>query len=96
MRGLWELPWVTVEPEEEPAERLGAVLRKRYGVETGPLRRAAGVRHAILNRDLRAEAYRGTVRWGPRRGAGARWFPPEEMTELPLSSLVRKLLDATS
>ena len=95
VRGMWQPPAAETEEGEGAEAALRRALR-RLGVAAGPLRRAGEVRHAILNRDLRVEAWRGAPRSvrsaGAPRGTQIGWFAPEEAERLPLSSLARKLL----
>ncbi|HEX4964881.1 MAG TPA: A/G-specific adenine glycosylase [Thermoanaerobaculia bacterium] len=99
LAGIWELPWVTAEidgvPEPGDPE---AALAARYGGRwtLGP--RAAGVRHGITYRDLEVDVHRAELAWGGevREGSAAGWFGAAERSELPLSSLVGKVLAALS
>jgi A/G-specific adenine glycosylase len=99
LAGTWELPWVTVEVDGVPAaEAPAAALTARYGGRwtLGP--RAAGVRHGITYRDLEVDVHRAALAWGGevREGWAAEWFDAAGRSELPLSSLVGKVLAALS
>ncbi|HEX3555715.1 MAG TPA: A/G-specific adenine glycosylase [Thermoanaerobaculia bacterium] len=99
LAGTWELPWVTVEVDGVPAvEAPEAALASRYGGRwtLGP--RAAGVRHGITYRDLEVDVHRATLAWGGevREGWAADWFDAAGRSDLPLSSLVGKVLAALS
>src|SRR5436305_2815152 len=99
LAGNWDLTCATVEidgvpPEESPE----AALASRYGGRwtLGP--RAAGVRHGITYRDLEVDVHRAALAGGGevREGSAAGWFDAAGRSELPLSSLVGKVLAALS
>jgi A/G-specific adenine glycosylase len=85
LAGIWELPWTNLEPAPE------AGLAERYGGRWSLGPRVGGVRHSITYRDLELEVHRAEVvkpqgTWG--------WFGERERAEMPLSSLVKKVLKA--
>jgi A/G-specific adenine glycosylase len=85
LAGTWELPWTSL----EPAPQKGLAERYGGGWSLGP--RVGGVRHSITYRDLEVEVHRAEVvapegTWG--------WFGERERAEMPLSSLVTKVLRA--
>jgi A/G-specific adenine glycosylase len=85
LAGIWELPWTNLEPAPEQG------LAQRYGGRWSLGPRVGGVRHSITYRDLELEVHRAEVvtpegTWG--------WFGEGERAEMPLSSLVRKVLKA--
>lgn len=93
LAGTWELPWV--EKGEGDAE---AALAARYGGrwELGP--KIADVRHGITYRDLEVAVHRAELAWSGvvREGPEAGWFDERGRSGLALSSLVGKVLRATS
>ena len=88
---MWELPQTSL--ESRGRQDLVRELRERHGldVEMGAL--ASRARHAITYRRIRVEGYRahlgGPVPSDPDRFL---WATPEEILELPVSSMTRKLL----
>ena len=87
LAGTWELPWTRlsdVRPEEGLAERYGGSWA------LGP--RLGGVRHSITYRDLELEIRQADLVDPPREEGKWGWFGERERTELPLSSLVGKVL----
>lgn len=97
LAGTWELPWVTVErnglPGDGPPE---TALASRYGGCWTLGERTARVRHGITYRDLAIDVHRAELAWGGevREGTAAGWFDEAGRAELPLSSLVGKVLRA--
>jgi adenine-specific DNA glycosylase len=86
----WELPWVRREPSPE---RMAEELAARGGAWR--LGEAIGsARHTITHRALRVELRLGEVefREAVSEGIEARWVAPEEVSRLPRSSLVDKLV----
>lgn len=83
LAGIWELPWTNLEPapEEGLAERYGG----RWSI--GP--KVGGVRHSITFRDLELDVHRAEA-VAPEGTLG--WFGEQERAEMPLSSLVKKVL----
>jgi A/G-specific adenine glycosylase len=104
LAGTWELPWFEPAGGDDPAadpaaaERaLGATYGGRWRL--GP--RVGRVAHGITFRAFEIEVYRGDVAGGeevaePARGAAAGWFDAGARRELPLSSLVEKVLRAVA
>jgi A/G-specific adenine glycosylase len=100
LAGTWELPWMTRERngQPEPGEPEPA-LAERYGGRwtVGP--RIAGVRHGITYRDLEIDVHRAELAWGGEvregpEGMTAGFFDEAARANLPLSSLVGKVLGA--
>jgi A/G-specific adenine glycosylase len=97
LAGTWELPWMTRErngvPEPGDPE---SVLAETYGGRwtVGP--RVGGVRHGITYRDLEVDVHRAELAWGGevREGVAAGFFDEAGRANLPLSSLVGKVLAA--
>lgn len=92
LAGTWELPWT--ERCEEAA--LEAALAGRYGGRwtVGPPR--VRLRHSVTYRSFEIEVREGKLLAGAVAADSpeAGWFGREELDELPLSSLVRKVLAA--
>jgi A/G-specific adenine glycosylase len=97
--GLWELPGGEVADKTDPANVLRDLLRENLGLEATIGERLGGVAQPLTHRDLSVTAYRATpVGRAALSPAGlyteARFFEPEEMETLGLSSVTRKLLQA--
>lgn len=99
LAGTWELPWMTRERDgvPEPGDP-ESVLAERYGGRwtVGP--RVGGARHGITYRDLEVDVHRAELAWGGevREGMAAGFFDEAGRANLPLSSLVGKVLAAIS
>ncbi len=99
LAGTWELPWVTLERGGTPSgEAPEAGLAARYGGRWAVGPRVAQVRHGITYRHIEVDVHRAELSWGgearqPRAGA-AGWFGERQRADLPLSSLVGKVLGA--
>lgn len=89
MPGLWELP--NVERALKSAEE---ALGARYGGTWSLGEPLAKVRHAVTHRALEIEIRRGEYHGGEdvEEGPEAGWFDADARSELPLSSLVEKIL----
>ncbi len=92
--GTWELPSVEVPAGADPRAALADHLSGRLGGAWAVGEARGAVRHAILDRRIRLEAFDAT---GPRAAAGsgdARHVAPADLAALPTSSLVAKTLRA--
>ena len=88
---MWELPQTSLEGSGR--EGLVAELRERHGLDVDPGPLVAQARHAITFRRIRVEAYGGTLRRQPPRDPDRfRWAGPDDLAQLPMSSLSRKVL----
>lgn len=87
LAGIWELPWTYLEPAPEEG------LAERYGGRWSLGPRVGGVRHSITFRDLELEVHRAELAAPAPEGVWG-WFGEAERAEMPLSSLVRKVLRA--
>jgi A/G-specific adenine glycosylase len=90
LAGIWEVPWISASTAGEAEAR----LEKQYGGKWSLAASLARVRHTITFRKITTEVWKGDraqdqdVAEGPEAG----WFTPEEIEELPTSSLVVKIL----
>src|SRR5262245_53410246 len=88
---LWEVPQTSL--ESQGLRDLPRELRERHGLEVVPADLAVRVRHAITFRRIRVEAYRARLLRAPRRDPERlRWATPQEIADLPVSSLTRKIV----
>jgi len=89
---MWELPQTSLEAR---GRDLAGQVRERHGLELEPGRLVARARHAITYRRIRVEGYRARL-LAPAPSDPDRflWATPEEILELPVSSMTRKLLAA--
>lgn len=90
LAGTWELPWTRLDPASAAKPQDG--LAERYGGHwvLGP--RLGGVRHAITYRDLALEIHQADLVSAPREEGTWGWFGERERSDLPVSSLVGKVL----
>jgi A/G-specific adenine glycosylase len=101
LAGTWELPWIELADGRYGAEpdrdRVARALGERYGGrwEVGPA--LAEVHHGITFRAISAIVCRSRISSGDEvaEGPPAGWFSAAERADLPLSSLVGKVLRAT-
>lgn len=93
LAGTWELPWVTLEVDgvSQSGDPEGA-LASRYGGRWSLGERTGGVKHGITYRDLEVDVHRATLAWEESPAVSAGWFDEEGRANLPLSSLVGKVL----
>lgn len=99
LAGTWELPWVTLEVDGVPQSGSPeAALASRYGGRWTLGERIGRVKHGITYRDLEVEVHRAGLAWGGevREGMAAGWFDEAGRANLPLSSLVGKVLGAVA
>ncbi|HYN21056.1 MAG TPA: A/G-specific adenine glycosylase [Thermoanaerobaculia bacterium] len=90
LAGTWELPWTRL--ETEPSAGLQEGLAERYGGRWALGPRLGGVRHTITYRDLEVEIHQADLIAPPREQGTWGWFGEGERSNLPLSSLVEKVL----
>jgi A/G-specific adenine glycosylase len=97
MRGLWELPMGTCRGGEAPRDAVAREARERYGVELEPGEELGRVKHSILNERITVHVFSSKLeRFLASRLRPRRWVDREEISRLPLSSMIRKILDAGS
>jgi A/G-specific adenine glycosylase len=95
MGRMWEIPQTSLESRGQPD--LVGELRERYGLEVRPGALLARARHAITYRRIRLEAYRAALRRQPPPDSDRfLWAAPDELSELPISSLTRKVFRGLS
>jgi A/G-specific adenine glycosylase len=95
MRGFWELPGGECGENEEPRAALVREARERYGLRLEAGDQVARVRHTIMNRRITLHAFEARLRGELTRDDKTRvWLEPENLTELPVSSMTLKVLRA--
>ena len=91
MGGMWEVPQTSLESRGLPD--LAREVEERHGLQVVPGELRARTRHAITFRRIRVEAYGARLLDPPPGDAGRyRWASPDEIPELPMSSMTRKIL----
>jgi A/G-specific adenine glycosylase len=94
--GMWEVPCV----EGASSEALKSALEARSGLRLEPGKPLASVRHLFSHRSLTLRIERFALAQGSSAelrsapGDELRWCSPAELAELPLSALMRKVLQA--
>ncbi|HEV2852421.1 MAG TPA: A/G-specific adenine glycosylase [Thermoanaerobaculia bacterium] len=102
LAGTWELPWVTLEVDGVArTDSPEAALASRYGGRWTVGERVGRARHGITYRDLEIDVHRAELAWGGEVREGnpaitAGWFDEAGRANLPLSSLVGKVLEAVA
>jgi A/G-specific adenine glycosylase len=87
LRGLWEFPAIDADAREE-AERAAARLLARLGASGGSLELRGKIVHMVVHRRIETALF--SVRVGSALSGGlraTRWFRPDELRQVPLSSL---------
>jgi A/G-specific adenine glycosylase len=95
LAGTWEVPWVEAGGGTAAGRRAAAaLLAARYGGRWRLSPEVARVRHSITFRALEVAVHRAKVEAGREvaEGTEAGWFDAAGRRELPLSSLVGKVL----
>jgi A/G-specific adenine glycosylase len=87
LRGLWEFPAIDADARER-AEGAAGRLLARLGVGGGPLESSGKIVHMVVRRRIETTVFHVRVRSCVARDrASARWFRPDELPNVPLSSL---------
>ena len=100
LAGRWHLPTVELARGDESPGEVARLLQVEFGGAWDCDDDDVAVRHAVTYRDFLVRV--ALARWRPDRGAAARsagsdrgdldWFAPEEIEDLPTSSLLGKSL----
>ncbi len=90
LAGMWELPWT----ESEESRMREAQLEERYGGHWSLGESIGQVSHAITHRQFRVQIFVAQIATDDEltEGQEAGWFTPRDLDNLPVSSLVRKVL----
>jgi adenine-specific DNA glycosylase len=97
LKDLWEPPLGQCAPGEDPRGAIVREARASYGIELRAEDELLKVKHTIMNRRITLHAYSAVLESRPSRGLESeyRWVSRDRVSELPLSSMVRKLIDRT-
>jgi A/G-specific adenine glycosylase len=90
LEGLWEVPLAQCQKGEGPRDALVRDSRATYGIALEIGEEIARVKHSIMNRRILVHAFDAEV---AETAGDARWVRREEIGKLPMSSLVRKVLE---
>ena len=98
LAGLWEPPSVAMEEGDHPLEGLGVThaLLQRFGLETTHAVPLQHVQHTFTHFHLRVHPFICFWEQGQPRLEGCqayRWLALEKVSELPMATLDRKILD---
>jgi A/G-specific adenine glycosylase len=96
LKDLWELPLSECAEGEGPREAMAREARGIYGIDLELGREVARVKHSIMNRRITLHAFAGRVERRPRRSVETdyRWVARREISELAVSSMIRKVLES--
>jgi len=95
LRGRWDLPAAALDGSLDAARQLARVVGQRHGVELVPGLLATTVRHGIMNRRLRLDAFTARLRRGRiAANPDLRWTTEADLDEVPVSGATRKILRA--
>jgi 8-oxo-dGTP diphosphatase len=88
---MWELPQTSLEPRD--SVDLAREVEERYGLRIEPGALAVRARHAITHRRIKLEGYHSKLTSpAPTDPERFRWVTVGEVTDLPVSSMTKKLL----
>ncbi len=92
MKNMWEFPEAECRDGEDPRAALAREAREKYGLDLTPGRELAKVKHSIMNRRIDLRAYAAKLESRPPRIGKRKWVSPEELLNLPTSSMIHKVL----
>jgi A/G-specific adenine glycosylase len=97
LKDLWELPLGECGRGESPQEALVREARETYGICLDVGAELARVKHSIMNRRITLHAFGAALEARPKEGVETdfRWVRRDRVPELPISSMVRKVLEKT-
>jgi A/G-specific adenine glycosylase len=95
LKDLWELPLGECRNGEVPREALAREARATYGLALEVGEEVARVKHSIMNRRIMLHAFAAELTTSPKPAleGECRWVDRQEVSELAVSSMVRKVLD---
>ncbi len=94
LKDLWELPLGECRTGEGPRDALAREARGTYGISLEVGDEVARVRHSIMNRRITLHAFEAELAASPTAAPEAeyRWVGRDGISELAMSSMVRKVL----
>jgi 8-oxo-dGTP pyrophosphatase MutT (NUDIX family) len=92
MKNMWEFPEAECGDGEDPRAALAREAQEKYGLDLTPGRELAKVKHSIMNRRIVLRAYAAKLERRPPRIGKRKWVSPEELLNLPTSSMIHKVL----
>ena len=93
MKDLWEFPSGECLDGEGPRAAVAREARERYGLDVEPGSELTRVKHSIMNRRIDLHAFEVDLRARPSEEHGTfAWVDRGELSELPTSSMVKKIL----
>jgi A/G-specific adenine glycosylase len=97
LRDFWELPVGECASGESPREAVAREASETYGIVLDVGAELARVKHSIMNRRITLHAFEAVLggRSKPAVESDYRWVRRERVPELPVSSMVRKVLAKT-
>ncbi len=95
LKDLWELPLGECRIGEGPREALAREARGTYGIALEVGEEVARVKHSIMNRRITLHAFEAELAASPEPALEGeyRWVDRQGVSELAMSSMVRKVLD---
>jgi A/G-specific adenine glycosylase len=95
LKDLWELPLSECAEGEGPREAMAREARGTYGIRLDLGEEVARVKHSIMNRRITLHAFEAALEKRPTRALEGeyRWVSRERISDLPLSSMIRKILE---
>jgi adenine-specific DNA glycosylase len=97
LKDFWEPPIAECTAGESPREAVAREARETYGIALGVGEELARVKHSIMNRRITLHAYGAVLEANPKEGVESdyRWVKRDRIADLPMSSMVRKVLVKT-
>jgi A/G-specific adenine glycosylase len=97
LKDFWELPLAECARGETPREAVAREARETYGIALGMGEELAQVKHSIMHRRITLHAFGAVLEEEPKAGLESdyRWVKRDRIADLPMSSMVRKVLAKT-
>jgi A/G-specific adenine glycosylase len=97
LKDLWELPLGECARGESPREAIVREARETYGLAVHLGEELLRVKHTIMNRRITLHAFEAALEARPKAGVENeyRWVLRDRVRDLPISSMVRKVLERT-
>ncbi len=97
LRDLWELPLGECAKGERPRQAIVREAKETYGIALEVGEELLRVKHSIMNRRITLHAFEAALERRPKGGLETdyRWVRRDRVSELPISSMFRKVLEKT-